>query len=345
MSVFNQTKTYRPFTYPWAMELAIEHNQDLYWETHQIDMIDDIRQYHGEGGLATANASHEATKNMLNKVLALFTQMDMEAGGLYCKLLPHIGNNEIRNMWMNFASRESTHQRGYAMGVEVLEMPESTWGEFMEYVEMSDKIETMTNLDGMDLTKPVDFAKVVGQLLLAEGICLFGAFACMLNLKRFGLMMGLNMINEWSLRDEERHVDGNLMVLNAIRVDDLSDSEQEELNVFLRDMARRYAEAEFKFIDLVFEMGPVEDMTAEDMKNYIKYLSDLRLRHLGVPTLYGVDKNPLEWMDYVLSGKQHTNFFEAKVGEYSHSGLSGDIDYGGYMDKVKLNNNKALLPK
>jgi ribonucleotide reductase beta subunit family protein with ferritin-like domain len=332
MSIFNDTITYRPFTYPWAMELTIEHGQALYWETHQIEMIDDIRQYHADDGLDTDNVPAKFSKNLLNKSLAIFTQMDMSAGGLYRILMPHVKNNEVANMMMTFAQKESVHQRAYAMGVEVLDMPESTWGEFMEYKEMSDKIDLMTNVDGRDHSKPLDFAKTLAQLLLAEGICLFGAFACMLNLKRFGLMMGLNMINEWSLRDEERHVYGNMLVLDEVRKE-LTDEENEELTRFIVNLVQEYRNAEHRFIELVFEMGPVEDMTEQNMKDYIDYLCDLRLRQLGLGDIYKMLINPLEWMNYVLGGKQHTNFFEAKVGEYSHTGLPGNVDYSNYKKK------------
>jgi hypothetical protein len=35
-----------------------------------------------------------------------------------------------------------------------------------------------------------------------------------------------------------------------------------------------------KFIDLAFEMGPVEGMTAQDVKDYIRFIADRRLRSL-----------------------------------------------------------------
>ena len=332
MSIFEKTKTYRPFKYGWAMEAAQEQSIDLYWDVHQLEFATDIQQYHGEGGLDTTNVPGKYTKNMLDKTLAIFTQMDVEAAGLYCELLPYVGNNEIRNMWINFAAKESVHQRSYALGVEVLDMPDSTWGSFMEYAEMQNKIDLMSNVDGRDLSNKLDFAKTLAQLLLAEGIALFGAFACMLNLKRFGLMMGLNQVNEYSLKDEEKHVHYNMRVLSEIRKE-LNVRENRELDDFIETITVRFREAEHRFIELVFEMGPVEDMTQGNMKDYIDYLCDLRMVQLGIPKIFNTTTNPLEWMDYVLGGKQHTNFFEAKVGEYSHSGLPGEVDYSKYKKK------------
>ncbi len=324
MSVFKPSKTYKPFTFPFAMEMAEEHNIALYWDKHQVDLGNDYAQFHSKDGLATENVSHESTQNMLEKILSLFTQMDVAAGGLYCELLPYVKNNEIRNMWMNFAAKESVHQRNYALGVEELGFPESTWGEFMEYKEMQDKIDLMSDIDDRDLNDKVEFAKTVAQLLLAEGICLFGAFACMLNLKRYGKMLGLNQVNSWSLKDEQRHVEGNIKVLNEVRKE-LTPMQNMDLDLFIVKMTEDFIAAELLFIDLVFSMGDQEGMTAQDMKDYIKYLGMVRLEQLGIQSQKR--KNPLMWMDWMLSGKKHGNFFEQRITEYDHSGMEGEIDY------------------
>ncbi len=195
-SIFTQSKSYRPFKYPWAMEAVQRHAVDLYWDVHQLDFSDDRKQYHSNDGLKTDNVSHEVNQQILTKVLNLFTQMDVAAGELYCQLLPHVGNNEIRNWLMVAASRESTHQRCYAAAVEQLAFPESSWTEFMDYKEMQDKLDVMYGGEDTDPSTKKGFMKTLARLFLAEGICLFGAFASMLNLRRFGLMQGTNKVNE-----------------------------------------------------------------------------------------------------------------------------------------------------
>lgn len=120
------------------------------------------------------------------------------------------------------------------------------------------------------------------------------------------------------------------MAVNDIRTD-LNDDELKELNDFILEITKRYVEAEHRFIDLVFEMGPQEGMTAEDMKQYIMYLADYRLETLGLDAHYGVLENPLDWMDWMLTGRKHNNFFEGKMAAYDHEGLVGDIDYSKYI--------------
>lgn len=316
------------------MELAVQQNVSLYWHEGQVDLADDIRQFHTEGGLATANVSHKVNKEMLSSIISMFTQMDVVAGELYGELIPHTKNNEAKVWFSSAQNKEGIHQRSYALIVEELGFPQSKWGEFKEYAEMHNKIELMSDIKGRDHSKPLDFAKTLTQLLLSEGICLFGAFAFMLNLGRFGKVSGTNTVNEWSLRDEEQHIVGNIIVRSAIIKEDLSDVERIELDSFTRKMVKELVEAEHTFIDLLFKMGDQEELTKGDMKGYITYLGNLRLNQLGL--IPSVSQNPLEWMPYILSGQKQSNFFEKKETGYDHKGLEGQIDYSEYKYLINI---------
>jgi ribonucleoside-diphosphate reductase beta chain len=80
---------------------------------------------------------------------------------------------------------------------------------------------------------------------------------------------------------------------------------------------------EDKFIDLAFDAGEVQGMTPEDIKGYIRFIADWRLRQLSLPTVYGVKENPLPWLQSLLSGVEHANFFEARATEYSKAASRG----------------------
>ena len=77
------------------------------------------------------------------------------------------------------------------------------------------------------------------------------------------------------------------------------------------------------FIDLAFEMGGVEGLTADDVKAYIRYIADRRLTQLGLEPAYGTTGNPLPWMDEMLNAVEHTNFFENRATEYSKAATRG----------------------
>src|SRR5262249_37837834 len=59
------------------------------------------------------------------------------------------------------------------------------------------------------------------------------------------------------------------------------------------------------------------------IKAYIRFIADWRLRQLGLPQVYAVGENPLPWLQSMLSGVEHANFFEARATEYSKAATKG----------------------
>ena len=82
-------------------------------------------------------------------------------------------------------------------------------------------------------------------------------------------------------------------------------------------------EHEDSFIDLAFEMGPMEGLTAKEVKEYIRFIANRRLDQLGLEPIYDVQKNPLTWLDTMLNAVEHMNFFEGRATEYSKASTRG----------------------
>jgi ribonucleoside-diphosphate reductase beta chain len=82
-------------------------------------------------------------------------------------------------------------------------------------------------------------------------------------------------------------------------------------------------EHEDAFIDLAFEMGGVEGLHPDEVKNYIRYIADRRLTQLGLQPVYMLEANPLPWIDQMMNGIEHANFFESRATEYSKAATKG----------------------
>jgi ribonucleoside-diphosphate reductase beta chain len=144
----------------------------------------------------------------------------------------------------------------------------------------------------------------------------------LLNFQRFGKMKGMGKVVEWSIRDESMHVEGNARLFKAFCsehsriVDDAFKKE-------IYKMAKQSVKLEDKFIDLAYAVGNIEGLPAEDVKQYIRYITDRRLLQLGLKPNFKVKDNPLPWLEWILNGADHTNFFENRVTEYEVAGLTG----------------------
>ena len=71
-------------------------------------------------------------------------------------------------------------------------------------------------------------------------------------------------------------------------------------------------------------MGSLEGLTAEEVKQYIRFIGNRRLEQLGLNPIYDVKKNPLTWLDTMLNAVEHMNFFEGRATEYSKASTQGN---------------------
>ena len=308
-------KTYKPFKYPSLMQYAGSH-EDIHWTENEVELGDDITQW-SNGALSAEE------KGYILQIMRLFTQTDVQVGANYCDVfIPYLKNNEARNMLLAFAAREGVHQRAYALFTDTLGLPEDTYSEFLDYEEMAGKIELMqqnapSTTEGM--------MKALAQTVCNEGMSLFSSFVMLLNFQRYGKMLGLCKITEWSLRDETQHVEG-MSELFKIYVSEnpgiLTDEVKKEIYQYYRDAVA----LEDTFIERSFEIGTPEGITADEMKQYIRFIANRRLRSIGFKDNWPNTVNPFPWLDWILA-EGHTNFFEQRVSEYSVAGLTGEWEY------------------
>ena len=309
------SETYKPFYYSWAVDLTVRHEK-AHWIEDEIDLGEDVSDW-------KTNKVTPIEKDYITNILRLFTQSDVAVGqNYYDQFIPKFKNNEIRNMLGSFANREGVHQRAYALLNDTLGLPDSEYHAFLEYKEMTDKIEFMQKAD---ITTQRGLALALAKSVFNEGVALFASFVMLLNFQRVGKMKGMGKVVEWSIRDESMHVEGNSRLFKAFVAEHpkLVDNDfKKEIYV----MAKNVVKLEDKFIQLAYAMGEIEGLTMEEVKTYIRYITDRRLLQLGLKTNFKVKNNPLPWLEWILNGADHTNFFENRVTEYEVAGLTGSWD-------------------
>ena len=222
-----------------------------------------------------------------------------------------------------FASREFIHQRAYALLNDTLGLPEEEFTAFLEYSEMADKVEFMSDIDVHSLAGT---GLAIARSVLNEGVSLFSAFAMLLNYQRQGKMPGMCTVVEWSVRDESQHAEGMAKLFRAF-TEEHPRIVNDEFKRDIFDMFRMSVRLEDKVIDLAYELGDLEGLSATDVKQYIRYLADRRLIQLGLKPNWKVKDNPLPWMEELLGGSSLSNFFEKRVTDYNAQGLEGE-DWG-----------------
>jgi ribonucleoside-diphosphate reductase beta chain len=132
----------------------------------------------------------------------------------------------------------------------------------------------------------------------------------------------MGQIVSWSVRDETLHCEGIVKLFHAFCAE--TGVLTSKIRDDIADVCQKTVRLEDAFIDLAFEMGPVAGMTPKDIKKYVRYIADWRLKQLGMAPIYMVEEHPLPWLTPLLNGVEHANFFEARSTEYSKAATRGN---------------------
>lgn len=331
MSLLKARDYYKPFSYPWAFEAYETMFHDMHWSPAEAPMMDDIKDWNGK--------LPAAEKALLTQLFRFFTQADVDvARGYREKYINRFPHPEITMMLFSFGAAEANHIHAYATLMETLGISEGEFRAFTEYKAMRDKHDYMFERDTgnsiADLLVDLAVFSAFG-----EGMQLFSSFALLMSFQRRGLMKGMTTIVEWSIRDETHHVENMLKLFHALK-DEHARAWTDETKKRIYDTCRAMVDLEDAFIDQAFSFGPVEGVTPEEAKAYIRYIADRRLLQLGLKPNYGQKSNPFEWLDEIMNIPTHTNFFEQRSTDYSKEEIDGwdnafaEFDRGAFRPQI-----------
>lgn len=324
--------SYKPFRYPWAYDFW-QKQQQVHWMPEEVPLGEDLKDW-------STNLT-DVERNLLTQIFRFFTQSDVEVGANYMEnYMPLFKPVEVRMMLASFSNMETIHIAAYALLLETIGMPDSEFSAFMEYEEMSAKHDYLGKF-GVETEKDILTSMAVFGGF-TEGLQLFASFAMLMNFPRLNKMKGMGQIVTWSIRDESLHCEGMIKLFHTFAKETgaLTPSVADDI----ADCCQTVVKLEDKFIDLAFEMGPVEGMTSQDIKQYIRYIADWRMNQLGLPKIYGTKEHPLPWLTEITNGVEHANFFEARSTEYSKGATGGQWhgDDGVWGQFEKMRAKKAV---
>ena len=312
MGLLVENPVYKPFRYPWCYDAWLTQ-QRIHWLPEEVPLGDDVRDWQ-------KNLTVEE-KNLLTHIFRFFTQADVEVDNCYLRHYTTVFKpTEVLMMMTAFAAMETVHIAAYSHLLDTIGMPETEYSALMKYKEMKDKYDYM---QGFDVKSKHNIAMTMAVFsAFTEGLQLFASFAILLNFPRFNKMKGMGQIVTWSVRDETLHCNSMIRLFK----DFIKEEPQiwnDKLKNEIYDACKTIVHHEDAFIDLAFQMGPLKGLSAEEVKQYIRFIGNRRLEQLGLNPIYDVKKNPLTWLDTMLNGVEHMNFFEGRATEYSKASTKG----------------------
>jgi len=312
MSLLEASKTYKPFHYPWAYDYW-KIQQQVHWLPEEVPLAEDVRDW--------KHSLSDAERNLLTQIFRFFTQADVEVQDCYHEKYGRVFKpTEVKMMLTAFSNMETVHIAAYSHLLDTIGMPESEYAAFLEYDQMKAKHDYLQQF-GVDNAEDIltTLAMFGG---FTEGLQLFASFAMLMNFPRFNKMKGMGQIVTWSVRDESLHCEGIIRLFHEFARE--TGALSQKVIDRIRNHCANTVGIEDRFIDLAFELGAVEGMTAEDIKAYIRFIADWRLSQLGMEPMFGITAHPLPWLIPLLNGVEHGNFFETRATEYSKAATTGN---------------------
>ena len=322
MSLLEERVVYKPFEYPQAYDYWLKQQQ-AHWLHTVVPMANDVSDWKSN------MKAHE--KNVVGQILKGFAQTETVVNDYWSTLVTKwFRKPEIIMMGTTLGSSETIHAEAYSLLNEQLGLDD--FSEFLEDEATMAKIESLMNVrDNHDGTPNWhERAKSLAIFsAFTEGVNLFSSFAVLLSFKMRNKLKGVGQIVEWSVRDESLHSNAGCWLFRTL-MEEHPKFKTKKLVKEIEDAGRLAMKLEFDFIDKAFEMGDLENLSKDELKNFIKHRINTKMNDLGLEPLIpsaDIDKGALKtmkWFDAVIAGKQHTDFFASRVTNYS----KGHIDWG-----------------
>lgn len=310
--------------YPWAYA-AWKRQQQVHWMGEEIPLGEDIKDWQSD-------RVTDSERNLLTQIFRFFTQSDIEVSDNYFKrYIPIFQPLEVQMMMAAFTNMETIHIDAYALLLTTLGMPQTEFEAFRDYACLRAKSDYMHSFGTKTCS---DVARTLAMFgAFTEGMALFASFAMLMNFPRYNKMKGMGQVVTWSVRDESLHCESVIRLYHewAQETGAITKAVEDDIT----DVGTTMVGLEDKFIDLAFELGDVQGMSAEDIRSYVRYIADWRFTQLRLKPVYGYFKgqageyiqlkeHPLPWLSELLNGVEHANFFEARATEYSKGATKGD---------------------
>ena len=254
------------------------------------------------------------TQRLLKHVLAFFANADAIVADMAMIFYNYVSNPVINAFWGEQIGNEKVHQEAYTLMVE---------GMFA-----GDDKEIASILSGRDINGCSAYllklewsrkwleapgvhpcAKLIA-FGASEGIQFSASFAAIFWVKnRRGCHLpGMFIGNELVMQDENMHFMYTVAIFRILDPRDRISTKE------IHAIVSEAVETEDAYVDEAIPK-PMLGMNASLMKTYVRWVADLFLEQLGVPTLYDVKKSPFSFMDLIW---QHgrVNPFERRSKDY-----------------------------
>ncbi len=319
--------TLRPMRYPIFYEMYRNAIRNT-WTVEEVDFSTDL-----------VDLEHRLTpaeKHLVGRLVAFFATGDsIVANNLVLNLYKHINAPEARMYLSRQLYEEALHVQFYLTLLDTyipdLEQREQAFQAIHNIPSIQAKGEFcfkwMDSINQLDECHSQDdrrkfLLNLICFACCIEGLFFFAAFAYVYFMRSKGLLNGLAAGTNWVFRDESAHMAFAFQVVETVRREE-PDLFDEALQAQVVEMLEEAVDCEMQFAQDILS-GGISGLSQRDMRQYLEFVADQRLRNLGLEPRFGA-KNPFAFMD-LQDVQELSNFFERRVSAYQVA-VSGEVAF------------------
>jgi ribonucleotide reductase beta subunit family protein with ferritin-like domain len=279
----------------------------VFWTADEIHVEKDVQD-------VLVNLT-DAERHGVFTVLKLFTLYEQEAGAEYWngRFKDTFQHHQLQTMAATFGMFElAVHKPFYNKINELLNAANPAF--YTDYQTNPVLVNRMNAIDEY-INNPYD-ALSLAAFSMVEGVILYSSFAFLKHFQSLGKNKLTNIVRgiNFSVRDENLHSMAGAYVYRHIReLDDVSP---------IYEIAQQIYEHENQIIDMIFEKGEIEGITATDLKLFVQSRIAICLQNLWIdPKHWAVadgEFNPIaNWFYTGINNFQYNDFFSGQGREYT----------------------------
>ena len=326
-------------------EKFTEKQLGFFWRPEEVDILKDAKDFKDLSDFE----QHIFTSNLKRQIL-----LDSVQGrSPNLALLPIVGIPELETWIETWAFSETIHSRSYTHIIrnitndpslifddivgnkDIVERAEYTSRYYDDLINYQQAYNLhgegvhKTDVGELDI-KMRDLKRKLYMCLMSvnvlEAIRFYVSFACSFAFAERGLMEGNAKIIKLIARDEQLHLSSTQHMINLIRTgqDDPEMAEiAEECKNDAAEMFKEGAEQEKEWAEYLFKDGSMLGLNKEILCQYVEYITDVRVKAIGIDPIFNVTKNPIPWMKtWLASDTVQVAPQEVEISSY----LVGQVD-------------------
>jgi ribonucleoside-diphosphate reductase beta chain len=277
--------------------------------------------------------------------------------------LPVVSLPELETWLETWSFSETIHSRSYTHiirnvvsdpGVvfddivdnpEIVKRAESVTRYYDLFIEMCSEYsllgEGVHQVNGKEVTVSLSSLKrqlylTIASVNVLEAVRFYVSFACSFAFAERAIMEGNAKVIKLIARDEALHLAGTQHMLNLM-ASGQDDPEMVAIAESCKDevieIFREAAEQEREWAKYLFKDGSMIGLNAEILSDYVDYITNVRLRGLGLEEMFEIRSNPLPWMNaWLVSDNVQVAPQEAEISSYLVGAIDSNMDDADFDD-------------